>query len=93
VLAVLAGQDTITVAYAAIVPVPGGHGNHSAFGEALARLEAAHQRWKSTHHKIAVRMIGDRPGSGYTAGTPYLKHRLDGRLFWMSPELCSSRRV
>ncbi len=78
---VLAGQDTIAAAYRALCPSRNEEPAHRAFGAALARLEAAHQRWKSTHHKIAVRMIGDRPGSGYTAGTPYLKDRMDGRLF------------
>ncbi|NBH04309.1 hypothetical protein [Amycolatopsis sp. SID8362] len=76
---VLAGQDTIAAAYRAMAPARADE--REAFTHAQARLEAAHQRWKSTHHKIAVRMIGDRPGSGYTAGTPYLKDRLDGRLF------------
>ncbi|MFC5138324.1 hypothetical protein ACFPK1_08800 [Actinomycetospora rhizophila] len=49
---------------------------------AVADLEAAHQRWKTTHHSLAARMLGDAPGSGYTAGVPYLAacraHRLVG---------------
>jgi tryptophan 2,3-dioxygenase len=44
----------------------------AAMAEAVAKLEAAHQRWKTTHHSLAVRMLGDAPGSGYTAGVPYL---------------------
>ena len=54
----------------------------TALVEAVAELEAAHQRWKTTHHSLAVRMLGDAPGSGYTAGVPYLAacraHRLVG---------------
>lgn len=29
-------------------------------------------RWRQTHYKLAVRMLGDRKGTGYTLGTPYL---------------------
>jgi tryptophan 2,3-dioxygenase len=30
-------------------------------------------QWRQTHYRLAVRMLGDRPGTGYTEGTPYLK--------------------
>jgi tryptophan 2,3-dioxygenase len=30
-------------------------------------------RWRQTHYRLAVRMLGERPGTGYTEGTPYLK--------------------
>jgi tryptophan 2,3-dioxygenase len=53
---------------------------------ALDRLEEIHQRWKTTHFRIAARMLGDAPGSGYTAGLPYLRKLLDNRLFWAIPE-------
>ncbi|MFI7602462.1 hypothetical protein [Actinoplanes sp. NPDC049681] len=74
------GRDTITRAYLDIrrsnpEMLP-------ALDTALARLERAHQRWKSTHHSLATRMLGDASGSGYTAGVPYLKDCLDNRLFW-----------
>lgn len=36
------------------------------------RFAAAYERWRRTHHRLAVRMLGDQPGSGYTAGVPYL---------------------
>jgi tryptophan 2,3-dioxygenase len=29
-------------------------------------------RWRQTHYSLAVRMLGDRSGTGYTEGTPYL---------------------
>jgi tryptophan 2,3-dioxygenase len=48
---------------------------------ACARLEIAHQQWKSTHHSLAARMLGDAPGSGYTAGVPYLREVRANRLF------------
>jgi tryptophan 2,3-dioxygenase len=53
---------------------------------ALDELERAHQRWKTTHFRIAGKMLGDAPGSGYTAGVPYLRELLDNRLFWAIPE-------
>ncbi len=48
---------------------------------AVARLEAAHQRWKTTHHSLAARMLGTARGSGYTAGVPYLAACRTNRLF------------
>jgi tryptophan 2,3-dioxygenase len=48
---------------------------------ALTRLEAAHQKWKGTHHSMASRMLGDAAGSGYTTGVPYLQKCIDNRLF------------
>jgi tryptophan 2,3-dioxygenase len=53
---------------------------------ALDELERTHQRWKTTHFRIAGKMLGDAPGSGYTAGVPYLREVLDNRLFWAIPE-------
>ena len=53
---------------------------------ALDQLEETHQRWKTTHFRIAGVMLGDAPGSGYTAGVPYLRELLDNRLFWAIPE-------
>jgi tryptophan 2,3-dioxygenase len=52
---------------------------------ALDQLEETHQRWKTTHFRIAGMMLGDAPGSGYTAGVPYLRELLDNRLFWAIP--------
>jgi tryptophan 2,3-dioxygenase len=57
-----------------------------AIDAALGELERAHQRWKTTHFRIAGKMLGDAPGSGYTAGVPYLREVLDNRLFWAIPE-------
>lgn len=48
---------------------------------AADRLESVHQRWKQTHYRLAVRMIGERSGTGYTQGVPYLAAVLDNRLF------------
>ncbi|NUT32874.1 MAG: hypothetical protein HOV79_07345 [Hamadaea sp.] len=40
--------------------------------EAMTQFATALLRWRRTHHRIAVRMLGTRPGTGYTEGTPYL---------------------
>ncbi|WP_416981279.1 tryptophan 2,3-dioxygenase [Streptomyces sp. T028] len=53
----------------------------AALRAAADRLESVHQRWKQTHYRLAVRMIGERSGTGYTEGVPYLAAVLDNRLF------------
>ncbi|GIE36586.1 hypothetical protein Ait01nite_096310 [Actinoplanes italicus] len=39
---------------------------------AFRAFAAAVRRWRQTHYRLAVRMLGDRTGTGYTEGTPYL---------------------
>lgn len=39
----------------------------------MSAFEEAMVRWRRTHHSVAVRMLGDSRGSGYSEGTPYLK--------------------
>lgn len=58
---------------------------YDALVAAISELESAHQRWKTSHHSLAVRMLGDARGSGYTAGVPYLRSRIDDRLFTAAP--------
>lgn len=53
---------------------------------AMAQIEAVHQRWKRTHYRLAVRMIGSVSGTGYTEGTPYLRSVIDNRLFRRAEE-------
>lgn len=59
----------------------GGAGPTDRLERAMRRLEDDHQRWKTTHHGLARRMLGDAPGSGHTAGVPYLRSCLQNRLF------------
>jgi tryptophan 2,3-dioxygenase len=40
---------------------------------AMAEFAAALSRWRQTHYRLAVRMLGAKPGTGYTDGTPYLE--------------------
>lgn len=43
-----------------------------AFLEAMDELALTVQRWRQTHYSLAVRNLGERSGTGYTEGTPYL---------------------
>lgn len=80
--AVEAGHDTLSDARLdPAVDTVLGAGERAALDRALGRLEDSHQRWKAAHHGLAVRMLGDAPGSGYTAGVPYLHACLSNRLF------------
>lgn len=40
--------------------------------EVMATFSTTLLRWRTTHHRLAVRMLGDASGTGYTEGTPYL---------------------
>ena len=83
---VLAGADDLSSAY--LAARPSGRPDGTAWERldaALVALEPRHQRWKTTHHRLAARMLGDASGSGYTAGVPYLRQCLDNRLFWRLP--------
>lgn len=71
---VLAGQEcTLDDAYA------GARSSGDIAGSELARLaqvmadfSAALLRWRATHYRLALRMLGGASGTGYTEGTPYL---------------------
>ncbi len=41
--------------------------------DAMGRFAAVLSQWRTTHYRLAVRMLGEAPGTGYTEGTPYLK--------------------
>lgn len=54
---------------------------------ALRGFAAKLQQWRQTHYRLAVRMLGDRPGTGYTEGTPYLKEVRTIPVFQKAQEL------
>jgi len=82
----LAGADDLSSAYLAARPQPQLDGPEwERFDAAVVELERRHQRWKTTHFRLAARMLGDAAGSGYTAGVPYLRQCLENRLFWRLP--------
>ncbi len=49
-----------------------GAGPEPELATALDELATTVQRWRQTHYSIAVRNLGQRTGTGYTEGTPYL---------------------
>lgn len=70
---VLAGQRTLDEAYADHVLAAGGRGAGPAGpGAAMEVFASALRRWRQTHYRLAVRMLGNRTGTGATEGTPYL---------------------
>ena len=46
---------------------------HAEVHAAMQRYAAALLKWRKTHHSIAVRMLGDRRGTGSTEGVGYLE--------------------
>lgn len=42
-------------------------------GAGMDQFADALVHWRTTHYRLAVRMLGEAPGTGYTEGTPYLK--------------------
>jgi tryptophan 2,3-dioxygenase len=71
---VLAGQQTLDDVFAAAraagdLPAEG----EAALTAAMRAFSDTLLRWRQTHYRLAVRMLGERPGTGYTEGTPYLK--------------------
>jgi tryptophan 2,3-dioxygenase len=80
--AVLDGRDTVQGSWEDVIA--GGRLSEpdaAAVRAAVRQLEAVHQRWKQTHYRLAVRMIGTRTGTGSTEGVPYLKSVIANRLF------------
>ena len=84
---VLAGSTTVRgAADAYLAAHPGDDEASIRLGRAMGQVESIHQRWKQTHYRLAVRMIGAASGTGYTAGTPYLKSVIENRLFRSAQE-------
>lgn len=64
------GQPTVQSQLAALPPVDGADTRLAPEMDAFAEAIRA---WRRTHYSLAVRMLGDQPGTGSTAGTPYLQ--------------------
>jgi len=80
---VLAGNPTIDDAYESACA--SGRfdqaGRREEIEQAMISLAMTLRRWRQTHYRIAVRMLGERTGTGYTAGTPYLRNARDIDIF------------
>lgn len=71
---VLAGQMTLDEAYqAALTAGRLRAGQVEELEAAMQHLAATLLRWRRTHHGVAVRMLGERTGTGYTEGAAYLE--------------------
>ena len=40
--------------------------------DAMDRFGSTFERWRKTHYRVALTMLGERRGTGYTEGVPYL---------------------
>jgi tryptophan 2,3-dioxygenase len=71
---VIAGQPSLDEALrGAIAAGRLGPDEHTALSAAMNDFEAAIAKWRKTHHSIAVRMLGERRGTGDTEGVAYLE--------------------
>ena len=71
---VLAGQVTLDEAFQAARARERFSGREvDDLERAMRRFAATLLRWRRTHHGIAVRMLGERTGTGYTEGAAYLE--------------------
>jgi tryptophan 2,3-dioxygenase len=70
---VLAGQVTLDEAFQAARASRLRSLEVDELEQGMRRFAAALLRWRRTHHRIAVRMLGERTGTGYTEGAAYLK--------------------
>ena len=74
---VLAGQATLDDAFAAARGAGHlGQVDLNDLEQAMRELAAALLRWRRAHYRVAVRMLGERTGTGYTEGSPYLRAAL-----------------
>lgn len=70
---VRAGQPSIEAAYRAAERAGRLAGPDGALvRRRMTEFAAAVLQWRQTHYRLAVRMLGTAPGTGYTEGTPYL---------------------
>jgi len=70
---VLAGQATLDEAYLSARAAGRGSADElDRVAAAMERFAATLLHWRQTHYRLAVRMLGERTGTGYTEGTPYL---------------------
>jgi tryptophan 2,3-dioxygenase len=79
---VLAGQRTLDEVYRETLDSGDlGEADAARLAEGMRSFARALLRWRNTHYRLAVRMLGDATGTGYTAGTPYLKSVRDIDVF------------
>ncbi len=85
-----AADPAVEAAWLAVYRDPQRHWDLYDLAEKLVDLEFRFQQWRFAHFKTVERIIGLKPGTGGTAGAPYLKRVLDTQFF---PELLAVRTI
>jgi tryptophan 2,3-dioxygenase len=83
-----AADPTVAAAWIAIYRDTKAQWDLYELGEELVDLEDFFRQWRFRHVTTVERIIGNKPGTGGTAGVPYLRRLLEVRLF---PELWDVR--
>jgi tryptophan 2,3-dioxygenase len=79
---VLSGQPTLDDAYAeACASGDLDAADRERLTRSMGEFARALLRWRNTHYRLAVRMLGEATGTGYTEGTPYLDSVRDVPVF------------
>jgi tryptophan 2,3-dioxygenase len=81
-------SDSVEAAWLEVYRAPAEHWALYELAEELIDLEDAFRQWRFRHVTTVERIIGFKPGTGGTAGVPYLRRMLDIVLF---PELWKVR--
>jgi tryptophan 2,3-dioxygenase len=81
-------SDAVEAAWLAVYREPAAYWELYELAEELVDLEDAFRQWRFRHVTTVERIIGFKPGTGGTAGVPYLRRMLDTVLF---PELWKVR--
>jgi len=81
-------SEPVAAAWLAVYREPPAHWQLYELAEELVDLEDAFRQWRFRHVTTVERIIGFKPGTGGTAGVPYLRRMLDAVLF---PELWKVR--
>ena len=81
-------SEPVAAAWLAVYRAPPDHWALYELAEELVDLEDAFRQWRFRHVTTVERIIGFKPGTGGTAGVPYLRRMLDAVLF---PELWKVR--
>ncbi|WP_018501386.1 tryptophan 2,3-dioxygenase family protein [Parafrankia discariae] len=68
----------------------GGHGELWDLSEALLSHDQMWSAWRARHLTAVVRQLGEKPGTGGSAGAGYLRARVDLRFY---PELWAARSL
>ncbi|TCO56087.1 tryptophan 2,3-dioxygenase [Actinocrispum wychmicini] len=91
-LRVLVGQTTLDEVYCYVRETGElSESDHRRLGKAMSGFAGALTRWRRTHYRLAVRMLGEATGTGYTEGTPYLKAVRDIPVFRAVDERARTR--